>query len=53
MAAYGVDGEQEHHRVAVHEVLHALDERTWIAYDRPAGWKQSIAALDEFLTART
>ena len=51
--AYGVHSDDEHRRVAVHEVLHALDERTWIYSDRPAGWRQSIAALDAFLMAST
>ncbi len=51
--AYGLQGDAEHHRVAVHEVLHALDERTWIESDRPAGWKRSIASLDAFLMDST
>ncbi|MDQ3431103.1 MAG: aminoglycoside phosphotransferase family protein [Actinomycetota bacterium] len=51
--AYGVHSDDEHHRVAVHEVLHAMDERTWIQSDRPTGWKQSIAALDAFLMSST
>ncbi|MDQ3709164.1 MAG: aminoglycoside phosphotransferase family protein [Actinomycetota bacterium] len=51
--AYGVHSDDEHRRVAVHEVLHAMDERTWIKSDRPSGWKQSIAALDAFLMSST
>lgn len=51
--AYGVDGDDEWRRVAVHEVLHALEERAWVAIDRPAGWRRSIARLDEYLDART
>ncbi|WP_176738007.1 phosphotransferase family protein [Micromonospora inyonensis] len=50
---YGVDGPDEHRRLDVHEVLHALAERNWVAYDRPAGWRESIAALDDLLTDRT
>ncbi|MEU4569590.1 aminoglycoside phosphotransferase family protein [Micromonospora sp. NPDC023956] len=50
---YGVGGPDEHRRLDVHEVLHALAERNWVAYDRPAGWRESIAALDVLLTGRT
>lgn len=51
--AYGVHSDDEHRRLAVHEVLHALEERTWIDSDRPTGWRRSIAALDAFLMAST
>lgn len=51
--AYGVQSDDEHHRVTVHEVLHALDERTWIGSDRPTGWKRSVASLDAFLMDST
>jgi aminoglycoside phosphotransferase (APT) family kinase protein len=51
--AYGVEGDAEHRRLDVHEVLHALQERTWIASDRPAGWQRSVAALETFLRRRT
>ncbi|SCL25805.1 phosphotransferase family protein [Micromonospora inyonensis] len=50
---YGVDGPGEHQRLDVHEVLHALAERNWIAYDRPAGWRESVAALDALLAEST
>ncbi|XTZ14799.1 phosphotransferase family protein [Micromonospora echinospora] len=50
---YGIDGPDEHRRLDVHEVLHALAERSWIAHDRPAGWSESIAALNAFLADRT
>jgi aminoglycoside phosphotransferase (APT) family kinase protein len=50
---YGVDSPDEHRRLDVHEVLHALAERNWVAYDRPANWRESIAALDALLTERT
>lgn len=51
--AYGLQGDDEHDRVSVHEVLHALEERTWITSDRPAGWRRSVAALDAFLMGNT
>jgi len=51
--AYGVEGDAHHRRLDVHEVLHALQERTWIATDRPAGWQRSVAALETFLRQRT
>ena len=51
--AYGINGADEHQRLEVYEVLHALRERTWIAYDRPNGWRESVAALDQLLTERT
>ena len=51
--AYGVHGDHEWQRIAVHEVLHALEERTWVVGDRPAGWERSVARLDGYLDART
>ena len=51
--AYGLRSEDEERRVAVHEVLHAVQERTWVAIDQPHGWRQNVARLDAFLTART
>jgi hypothetical protein len=51
--AYGVQSDDELHRVTVYEVLHALDERTWIESDRPTGWKRSVASLDAFLMHST
>ncbi|MEO3776144.1 aminoglycoside phosphotransferase family protein [Micromonospora sp. B11E3] len=51
--AYGVDGTDAHRRLDAYEVLHALEERLWVAQDRPAGWRHSVDALDAFLAART
>jgi hygromycin-B 7''-O-kinase len=51
--AYGVEGDAHHRRLGVHEVLHALQERTWMVTDRPAGWQRSVAALETFLRQRT
>jgi hygromycin-B 7''-O-kinase len=49
--AYGELSDAERQRVAVYEALHLLRERSWIAYDRPAGWQQSIGQLDAILAA--
>lgn len=53
VAAYGTLSDEDARRLLVHEVLHALDERTWINSDRPAGWQRSLAALDAFLMRST
>jgi hypothetical protein len=48
MAAYGADGiDQE--RLAVHDLLHTLEERIWIAIDQPAGWRSAVNRLDRRL----
>jgi hypothetical protein len=52
-AAYGTSGTDEAARLDVYEVLHAVEERAWIATDRPAGWYQSVTRLDEFITFLT
>jgi Ser/Thr protein kinase RdoA (MazF antagonist) len=52
-AAYGVAEEGERLRLDVHELLHVLEERTWIVHDRPVGWQRSVAALEQQLWQRT
>ncbi len=49
--SYGVDDDHELVRLQVYEALHVMDERCWIASDRPHGWQRSIAALDDRLRA--
>lgn len=53
VAAYGVEDEDELSRLDVYELLHTLEERTWIIGDRPYGWQRSVEALDTFLAERT
>lgn len=48
---YGRLTPPEHERLAVHEALHLLAERSWVAWDRPAGWQGSVARLDGLLDA--
>ncbi|WP_164983918.1 phosphotransferase family protein [Cellulomonas endophytica] len=50
-AAYGVTTDAEHERVTAHELLHTVRERTWIAFDRPHGWRASLDRLDALLAA--
>ncbi|MFA9445769.1 phosphotransferase family protein [Egicoccus sp. AB-alg6-2] len=50
--AYGVN-DDERARLRVHEVLHAVEERSWMSVDRPAGWTDAVATLDAFLARRT
>lgn len=52
LGAYGLRDE-DRDRLDVHVVVLALAERAWVAYDRPRGWRLSIAALDELLVAST
>ena len=51
--AYGVERDDERQRLDVYELLHAVEERTWITGDRPYGWQLSVEALDTFLAERT
>lgn len=53
VAAYGVDTDSELQRLYTYEVLHAVQERAWIAGDRPYGWQQSLARLDAFVAERS
>jgi aminoglycoside phosphotransferase (APT) family kinase protein len=53
MRAYGVEGEGDRRRVDVYEVLHAMAERTWIMFDRPAAWSSSVAALESYVWQQT
>ncbi|WP_187365303.1 phosphotransferase family protein [Cellulosimicrobium cellulans] len=39
-------------RLGVHEVLHLLAERVWVAVDRPSRWRESADRLDGLLRAR-
>lgn len=39
-------------RLVVHEVLHLLAERVWVAVDRPSRWRESAERLDGLLRAR-
>ena len=51
--AYGLRSEDEQWRLAVHEVLHAVEQRTRLATDRPESWRRSAANLDTFIRSRT
>jgi hypothetical protein len=50
--AYGLSS-TERRRLEVHVVLLALAERIWIVEDRPAGWADSAAALEDLLLRST
>lgn len=52
VTAYGVQTQAERRRLAVHEVLHRVEERTWISRDRPLGWAHSLAGLDALSAKR-
>lgn len=49
--AYGTLSAAERQRMAVHVVLHTVDELIWIRTDRPPGWQRSAAALEHQLQA--
>ncbi len=44
--AYGVQSDAERRRLTVYQLLLAISEWAWLAYDRPAGWRGSAAVLD-------
>lgn len=46
---YGVTAPAAKRRLAVHDALHILHQRNWIAYDKPSGWQKSIMSLDRRL----
>ena len=50
--AYGLDS-TERRRLEVHVVLLALAERIRVVEDRPAGWAESAAALEDLLLRST
>jgi hygromycin-B 7''-O-kinase len=47
-AAYGLDG-IDPERLAVHDVLHTLEERIWLGTDQPSGWRTAVSRLDRQL----
>jgi aminoglycoside phosphotransferase (APT) family kinase protein len=52
VAGYGALGPAERVRLDVHEVLHLVAERSWVAHDGPAGWRESVERLDALVRAR-
>ncbi|WP_282945288.1 phosphotransferase family protein [Cellulomonas endometrii] len=52
VAGYGALGPDEQARLGVHEVLHLVAERSWVAHDRPSGWGESVERLDGLVRAR-
>lgn len=51
-AAYGGLDDADVARLEVYVVLRLVDERAWVATDRPAGWETSTARIEEMLRAR-
>ena len=49
---YGGLTAEEVTRADVHEVLHLLAERSWVAVDQPSGWRESVERLDGLLQER-
>lgn len=46
---YGATTPTARARLAVHDALHTLHQRNWIAQDQPPGWRERIQVLDEGL----
>lgn len=46
---YGATTPAARSRLAVHDTLHTLHQRNWIAHDQPPGWCEGIQVLDERL----
>ena len=47
-AVYGLDG-IDPERLAVHDVLHTLEERIWLGIDQSSGWRTAVNRLDRQL----
>lgn len=47
--AYGATTPAESARLAVYDILLALEERNWVTHDRPPHWKRTIHDLDSYL----
>ena len=53
VAGYGPLDVPDWTRLYLHKAVHLVDERAWIAVDRPEGWQRSITDLDQVLMDST